>query len=199
MATPPGTETHKVIPHIEVVNSIVETLGFRNIAVHRDQYSVSNDGNKMFGLMELEHTFEGCRFAIGLRNSHDKTMRLALTVGYRVFVCDNVAFNGDFTPLDLPLFSLPVETWKCSGLYYRFLAIPPEPHVAETFCCTVGAEPSGARLDAAAFAERVPLTPSTAVPTANSDGRSGGMATTPLVCSERIFSKHVFAYSSGVR
>jgi len=26
-------------------------------------------------------------------------MRLALTVGYRVFVCDNMAFHGDFTPV----------------------------------------------------------------------------------------------------
>jgi hypothetical protein len=26
-------------------------------------------------------------------------MRLALTVGYRVFVCDNMAFQGDFTPV----------------------------------------------------------------------------------------------------
>jgi hypothetical protein len=26
-------------------------------------------------------------------------MRLALTVGYRVFVCDNLAFQGDFTPV----------------------------------------------------------------------------------------------------
>lgn len=99
MPTPAGTETHKVIPHIEVVNAIIETLGFRHIAVHKDEYAVSKDGNKMFGLMELDQTFTGCRFALGLRNSHDKTMRLALTVGYRVFVCDNMAFNGDFEPL----------------------------------------------------------------------------------------------------
>ncbi len=26
-------------------------------------------------------------------------MRLAMTVGYRVFVCDNMAFHGDFTPV----------------------------------------------------------------------------------------------------
>ena len=26
-------------------------------------------------------------------------MRLALTVGYRTFVCDNLAFHGDFTPV----------------------------------------------------------------------------------------------------
>jgi hypothetical protein len=99
LPTPAGTDTHKVIPHIEVVNAIIETLGFRHIAVHKDEYAVSRDGNKMFGLMELDQTFTGCRFALGIRNSHDKTMRLAMTVGYRVFVCDNMAFQGDFCPL----------------------------------------------------------------------------------------------------
>ena len=39
------------------------------------------------------------RTAIGLRNSHDKSMRLAMTCGYRVFVCSNMAFAGDFTPV----------------------------------------------------------------------------------------------------
>jgi len=99
MPTPAGTDTHKIIPHIEVVNAIIETLGFRHIAVHRDEYAVDKTGNKMFGVMELEQGFTGARFALALRNSHDKTMRLALTVGYRVFCCDNLAFNGDFTPL----------------------------------------------------------------------------------------------------
>src|SRR2546421_4314107 len=54
---------------------------------------------KMFGIMELETQFEGCRFAIGIRNAHDKSMRLAMTVGYRVFVCENMTFNGDFQPV----------------------------------------------------------------------------------------------------
>jgi hypothetical protein len=99
LPTPAGTSTHQIIPHIDVVGAIVETLGFRHISVVRDEYAVSKDGNKMFGLLELDQTFAGCRFALGLRNSHDKTMRLALTVGYRVFVCDNMAFNGDFTPV----------------------------------------------------------------------------------------------------
>jgi hypothetical protein len=41
------------------------------------------------------------RLSIGLRNSHDKSMRLALTCGYRVFVCSNMAFSGDFTPVTM--------------------------------------------------------------------------------------------------
>jgi hypothetical protein len=42
---------------------------------------------------------EGIGFAVGLRNSHDKSFSLALTVGDRVFVCDNLSFHGDFTPV----------------------------------------------------------------------------------------------------
>lgn len=97
--TPEGTSTHRPVPHIDVVYALIETLGFRHIGVVRDEYAVSTDGMKMFGIMELETQFQGCRFAIGLRNSHDKSMRLALTVGYRVFVCENMAFQGDFQPV----------------------------------------------------------------------------------------------------
>jgi hypothetical protein len=99
VATPPGTATHRPIPHHEIVDALVETLGFRHIGVHAMEFAVSEDGNKCFGLIEMEHGFTGARFALGLRNSHDKTMRLALTVGYRVFVCDNMAFHGDFQPV----------------------------------------------------------------------------------------------------
>jgi hypothetical protein len=77
----------------------VETLGFRQISVVREEYAVSSDGMKVFGVLDLETTFDGCRFAVGIRNANDKSMRLALTVGYRVIVCDNMAFYGDFTPV----------------------------------------------------------------------------------------------------
>jgi hypothetical protein len=54
---------------------------------------------KMFGVLDLETEMHGCRFAIGLRNSHDRSMRLALTCGYRVTVCTNMSFSGDFQPV----------------------------------------------------------------------------------------------------
>src|SRR5438552_199034 len=99
LPVPSGTGTFKPIPHHEVVDALVETLGFRKIGVVRDEYAASPDGMKMFGVLDLESGFEGCRFSIGIRNANDKSMRLALTVGYRVFVCDNLAFQGDFTPV----------------------------------------------------------------------------------------------------
>ena len=97
--TPSGTATHKPVPHIEVVQSLIETLGFRHISVIKDEYAVSRDGMKMFGVMELDQGMHGARFALGIRNSHDKSFRLAVTVGYRVFVCENLAFSGDFSPV----------------------------------------------------------------------------------------------------
>jgi len=97
--TPPATSTHRPIPHHEIVQALVETLGFRHIGVVRDEYAVSTDGMRMFGVLDLETQMHGCRFSIGIRNGNDKSLRLALTVGYRVLVCDNMAFQGDFTPV----------------------------------------------------------------------------------------------------
>src|SRR5207244_7435862 len=60
---------------------------------------VSKDGMKMFGVLDLDTGMQGCRFSLSIRNAHDKSMRLAMTVGYRVFVCENMAFSGDFEPV----------------------------------------------------------------------------------------------------
>jgi len=97
--TPLGTATHRPVPHGEVIEALVETLGFRHIGVVKDEFAVSKDGMKMFGVLDLDTGMHGCRFSIGVRNAHDKSMRLAMTVGYRVFVCENMAFSGDFQPV----------------------------------------------------------------------------------------------------
>jgi len=99
LETPPPTETHRPIPHAELVGALVETLGFRNIKVVEDQYAISPDGMRMFGVLALDIERDGLRVSIGLRNSHDKSFSLGITIGYRVFVCDNLGFHGDFQTL----------------------------------------------------------------------------------------------------
>src|SRR2546426_4079328 len=73
--TPPATETHRPIPHHEIVRALVETLGFRHIGIVHDEYAVSPDGMKSFGVLDLATGMEG------------------------VFVCSNTAFAGDFSPV----------------------------------------------------------------------------------------------------
>lgn len=96
---PEATSTHKPVSHHTIVEALVETLSFRHIGVVAEEFAVSCDGMRMFGVLDLETQMEGCRFSIGIRNSHDKSIRLGLTAGLRVFVCYNMAFSGDFTPV----------------------------------------------------------------------------------------------------
>jgi DNA polymerase III delta prime subunit len=88
-----------LIDELDKVDQAFETLSFRHIGVVQEEYAVSADGMKVFGVLDLETQMEGCRFSIGFRNSHDKSLRLGLTAGLRVFVCSNMAFSGDFTPV----------------------------------------------------------------------------------------------------
>src|SRR5580658_10032563 len=87
--TPLGTATHRPIAHAEVIGALIETMGFRHIGVVKDEYAVSKDGMKLFGVLDLDTGMHGCRFSIGIRNSHDKSMRLAMTVGYRLWGPDH--------------------------------------------------------------------------------------------------------------
>ena len=75
----PQTDTHH-----QVVDALVEILGFRDIGVGTMEFAVSRDRNKMFELTELDQAFNGARFALGIRNSHGKTMRATMTVGCRL-------------------------------------------------------------------------------------------------------------------
>ena len=96
LPTPAATETHKPIAHATLVGTLIETLGYRQLAVVEDQYAVTPDGMRMFGVLALDIEENGLRVSIGLRNSHDKSFALGITIGYRVFVCDNLGFHGDF-------------------------------------------------------------------------------------------------------
>jgi len=97
--TPPATATHVRISHPSVVDGLVDTLARRHIGVVGEEFAVSKDGMEMFGVIDLDTSIDGCRFAIGIRNANNKRFRLACTVGLRVFVCHNLAFQRDYSPL----------------------------------------------------------------------------------------------------
>lgn len=96
---PPATGTHVPIAHLAVVEGLIDALSRRNIGVVGEEYAISKDGLEMFGVIDLETGFDGCRFAIGIRNANNKRFRLSCTVGLRVFVCHNLAFHADYSPV----------------------------------------------------------------------------------------------------
>lgn len=96
---PEATDTFKPISHFELVENIMKSLSYRRLSVVREEYAISPDGMKLFGLIELDVEYAGVRFAIGLRNANDKSMRVGLVAGYRVIVCENKMLTGDFQPM----------------------------------------------------------------------------------------------------
>ena len=99
LPTPSSTDTFKPVPHIELVSKLEEALYFRHISITEEDYCIAKDGNRLFGFLKVNADYEGITFGIGLRNAHDKSMRLGLVAGYRVMVCSNMAFSGDFKPM----------------------------------------------------------------------------------------------------
>ena len=97
--TPPATDTFKPVSHHKLVSMIEETLHYRRISIVAEEFAVSSNGMKLFGLLELSFEEEGVRFALGIRTANDKSMRLSMVAGYRVMVCSNMAFSGEFKPL----------------------------------------------------------------------------------------------------
>lgn len=96
---PESTDTFQPISHKTLVDALDEALDLRNFQITRSEFAVSPDGMKMFGLLEINAALDDVRFAIGLRNSNDKSMRLGLVAGYVVKICDNMMFQGEFNPL----------------------------------------------------------------------------------------------------
>jgi hypothetical protein len=99
LPTPEPTATHFPIPHWKFVETLAESLFFRHLEIVGEEFAVSPDGMRFFGALTLNVEESGVRIALGLRNSHDKSFSLGLTVGHRVFVCDNLALFGDYAPV----------------------------------------------------------------------------------------------------
>jgi len=92
---PTATATHVPIPHHSVVDMVKYSLGFFGHELIDEHYGVTPDGARFFGLLSLRSPYGDYTDTVGLRNSHDKKFPIGISIGSRVFVCDNLAFAGE--------------------------------------------------------------------------------------------------------
>ena len=93
--SPPGTDTWRPVKHAELVNEIEAGLQRRHINVVREQFAVQTEGNILFAVLDLSAEYSDFRSSLGLRTSNNKKFRIEIVAGLKVFVCDNLAFNGE--------------------------------------------------------------------------------------------------------
>lgn len=97
---------HAPVPHHRLVETLTGVLEDAHLHIQREEFATYQDGAKLFGVMDLSSSNgldswsrRGTSFALGLRGSTDESLSLQIAVGNRVFVCDNMAFSGEYIAL----------------------------------------------------------------------------------------------------
>jgi hypothetical protein len=93
---PYPTATWTPVAHDAIVDSVKGALTSSGATIASEEHALYKDGARYFGLLHLDGG-EGGNTVVGIRNSHDKTFPAGLSLGNRVFVCDNLSFSGDVT------------------------------------------------------------------------------------------------------
>lgn len=97
IAVPVPSETRTYLPlsHYDAVNNIIKSVSHLGYQVIEENYGLSSDGQRLFGVLKLDSGVNDYTYAIGLRNSYDKSLSYAIAAGFQVFVCENLCFSGD--------------------------------------------------------------------------------------------------------
>jgi hypothetical protein len=97
VTTPRNTQSWCPIPHHQLITTVQKTLATTNLRIGTQAHSLSHDGQRYFGLMEVhaQKSSDDYCWVLGLRNSHDKTFPAGIVAGASVFVCDNLSFSGE--------------------------------------------------------------------------------------------------------
>jgi len=92
----PFTKSFHPIHHRDILEAIKSGVAATGLEIVNREYVLANDGKKMFGVWDLSSGSDELCWSIGIRNSMDKSMAVGITAGTRVFVCENLAFSGEF-------------------------------------------------------------------------------------------------------
>lgn len=92
---PDATPSHVPLPHYRLVDMVKYALGSAGHVVSSEEFGVTPDGMRFFGVLTLESKYHDYTDVVGVRNSNDKAFPAAVSYGSQVFVCDNLAFIGD--------------------------------------------------------------------------------------------------------
>lgn len=98
---PRETESYKPVSHYHLADKL-SMMGrdiLRDYILIGEKYAIARDGNQMFAVLnfsrEKNPAGDCLNLSIAFRNSYDQSMSIGIAIGATVFVCDNLALNGD--------------------------------------------------------------------------------------------------------
>ncbi len=94
--TPASTPTWKPVPHVQVAELAINESQRRGWNVVSEEYGLATSQHKMFGVLRFSPMGRtDITRALGVRNSHDKSIAVGLAAGLNVFVCSNLCMASE--------------------------------------------------------------------------------------------------------
>ena len=96
---PEPTESYHPVPYSRFIEEVELHIPRFGLSVRSSQFALAREGGQMFGVLTCSNGTPDRDYAlaIGVRNSYDRSLAVGLTLGSRVFCCDNLAFSGEVT------------------------------------------------------------------------------------------------------
>ncbi len=113
----PFSKTFHPVHHRELVKAVKEGVQAVGLEIVKAEYVLAAEGKKMFGIYHLSQGNSDLCWAIGIRNSLNKSISIGITAGTKVFVCENMCFSGDFLAFRRHTSGLDID--ELSFLAYR--------------------------------------------------------------------------------
>lgn len=96
---PPETDSYKPVSHYGLVQKVLTVTQdlLKEFHLVREQYAINKEGKQFFGVLNFAGENPDIGLAVAMRNSFDRSMTVGFAIGGSVFVCDNLAINGDIS------------------------------------------------------------------------------------------------------
>ena len=94
---PVSTDTYQAVPNEELVLMLNDAAAQHGLRLSNEQFGLDLKGNRLFGTYEVEGLdfFNGhSKLMLGFCNSYNKSLRIRVCFGGKVFVCSNLAFHA---------------------------------------------------------------------------------------------------------
>lgn len=94
---PEATESYIPVPHFELTGRIkaISEVVLKDYSLIGENYAIARSGNQMFALLKFGTEDTETGLSVAFRNSYDRSMSIGIAVGATVFICDNLALQGD--------------------------------------------------------------------------------------------------------
>lgn len=94
---PAESDTYKPVSHYHLANKLltISQVILKDYLIVGEHYGLARNGNQMFAYFKFQKEVGDMALSLAFRNSYDRSMSIGLAIGACVFVCDNLALQGE--------------------------------------------------------------------------------------------------------